>query len=141
MAATAPEAYATTVGIRMMIGWMRKASITSSTSLLVILIPRYSGVLPDIRPTMKTVITMYMIIYINPTPFPPGVAWMSIPMKAERMTRGCMAERLALTEPVVTAVVTTVQNADMKPPILVSIPGPRGVVCMNAITRSMAKSP
>src|SRR2546426_12349440 len=50
-----------------------------------------------------------------------------------------MPEREALTDPVVTAVVTTVQNVEKKPPILVSIPAPTcGVVGTNAMTRSIA---
>src|SRR2546426_820082 len=34
---------------------------------------------------MKTVMMMYMTMYIRPTPWPPGVDWISIPMKAERI--------------------------------------------------------
>jgi len=47
--------------------------MTSFTSLPVIFIPRYSGVLPDMSPTMKTVITMYMIMYIIITVFIVGL--------------------------------------------------------------------
>ncbi len=103
------------------------------------MIPRYSGVRPDIRPTMKTVMMMYITMYIRPTPFPPGVDWISIPMNAARMTRACSPPREELTEPVVTAVVTTVQKAEKKPPNRVSIPGPSTVFGMNPITRSIAK--
>ena len=54
---------------------------------------------------------------------------------------GASRKSAVLTDPVVTAVVTTVQKADMNPPILVSIPGPIwGMVGMNAIARSMMKS-
>ena len=104
------------------------------------MIPRYSGVLPVMSPTMKTVITIYMTMCMRPTPPPPGVDWISIPRNAERITRGCIAASDELTEPVVTAVVTTVQKAEKKPPILVSIPGPSGVVGMNAMKRSIRLS-
>src|SRR5487761_1825934 len=114
--------------------------MTSLTSRPVIFIPRYSGVLPDMSPTMKTVMITYMIMYINPTPMPPGVAWISMPMNAAKMTSGFMAKSEEFTEPVVTAVVTTVHNTDMKPPILVSIPGPIVTgVGMNAMIKSTAK--
>src|SRR5207245_5176842 len=102
-------------------GWTRNAIITSLTSLAVIFSPKYSGVRPDIRPTMKTVRTMNMTMYITPTPLPPGVAWISIPLKAESMTSGFSPDRDAFTEPVVTAVVTTVQNTEMTPPNLTYI--------------------
>ena len=103
------------------------------------MIPRYSGVRPDIKPTMKTVIMMYITIYIRPTPFPPGVDWISIPMNAARMVSACIPPREELTEPVVTAVVTTVQNAEKNPPNLVSMPAPSTVFGMSPITRSIAK--
>ena len=73
IALAAPVAYARTVGIRIMIGWMRNATMTMRTSLPVIFMPKYSGVRPDMSPTMNTVSTTYIVIYINPTPFPPGV--------------------------------------------------------------------
>ena len=73
MAAAAPEAYAVTVGISMARGWSRKATMTSNTSWPVILTLRYSGVLPDINPTTKTVIKTNITMYIIPTPFPPGI--------------------------------------------------------------------
>ena len=62
--------------------------MTSLTSRALIFIPRYSGVRPDMRPTMKTVMTTYITMYMTPTPFPPGDDWISIPMNAERITRG-----------------------------------------------------
>ena len=66
---------------------------------------------------------------------------MSIPMKPPRMTSGCIPASAELTDPVVTAVVTTVQNADMKPPNLVSMSGPScGIVALNAMARSIMKS-
>ena len=74
---------------------------------------------------MKTVITTYITMYIRPTPLPPGVDWISIPMKAERMTSGFIPAKFAFTEPVVTAVVTTVQNVEKKPPKRTSMPRPR----------------
>ena len=90
---------------------------------------------------MKTVRTMNMTMYISPTPLPPGVAWISIPLNAESMTSGFTPDRDALTEPVVTAVVTTVQKTEKKPPKRTSIPGPTtGKLGMNAIKRSSAKS-
>src|SRR5665647_1686492 len=108
MAASAPEAYAITVGISIMIGWIRKATMTSFTSRPVILIPKYSGVLPDINPTMKTVIIMYMTMYIMPMPFPPGIDWMNIPSNPDVIVKGCIAESAVLMDPVVATVVTTV---------------------------------
>src|SRR2546428_11201053 len=110
MADAAPVAYARTVGTRMITGWTRNTTITSLTSRALIFIPRYSGVRPDMRPTMKTVMTMYITMYINHTPLPPGVDWISIPKTAESMTSGCIPTTLALTEPVITAVVTTGPN-------------------------------
>src|SRR5437660_12424408 len=98
--------------MRTMTGWTRNAIITSLTSRAVIFSPKYSGVLPDIRPTMKTVRMMNMTMYITPTPFPPGVAWINIPLKADSMTNGFNPDKDALTEPEVTAVVTTVQNSE-----------------------------
>src|SRR2546422_7726181 len=125
--------------MRMMSGWTRNAIITSLTSLGVIFIPKYSGVRPDMRPTMKTVRTMNMTMYITPTPFPPGAAWISIPLKADSMTSGFSPDRDALREPVVTAVVTTVQNTEKKPPNRTSIPGPTtGELGVKAIKRSRA---
>src|SRR5207244_13542870 len=109
--------------MRTITGWTRNAIITSLTSRAVIFSPKYSGVRPDIRPTMNTVRTMNMTMYITPTPFPPGVAWINIPLKAERMTSGFTADRDALSEPVVTAVVTTVQKVEKKPTNVTSIPG------------------
>src|SRR6266571_3391855 len=69
----------------MITGWTRKVIMTSLTSRALIFIPRYSGVRPDMRPTMKTVMTTYITIYITPTPFPPGVDCISIPMNEERV--------------------------------------------------------
>src|SRR6266568_1616567 len=106
----------------MITGWTRKTIITSLTSRALIFIPKYSGVRPDMRPTMNTVMITYMTMYIKPTPSPPGVDWMNIPMNAERITRGWLPSRLELTDPVVTAVVTTVQNVEKNPPNLTSIP-------------------
>src|SRR5712691_5702961 len=141
IALAAPVEKARTVGMRIMTGWTRNAIINSLTSRAVIFIPKYSGVRPDMRPTMKTVRMMNMTMYINPTPFPPGVAWISIPLKVESMTRGFMLDRDALTEPVVTAVVTTVQKTEKKPPKRTSIPGPTaGKLEVKAIKRSSANS-
>ena len=82
-----------------------------------------------------------MTMYISPTPLPPGVAWISIPLNAESMTNGFTPDRDALTEPVVTAVVTTVQKTEKKPPKRTSIPGPTtGKLGVNAIKRSSPKS-
>src|SRR2546422_11381850 len=122
--------------MRTITGWTRNATITSFTSLAVIFTPKYSGVRPDIRPTMKTVRTMNMTMYITPTPFPPGVAWISIPLNAESMTSGFTLDSDALTEPVVTAVVTTVQKTEKQPPQRTSIPGPTTAkLGVNAIKR------
>ena len=49
---------------------------------------KYSGVLPDINPTIKTVIMMNITIYIRPTPLPPGIDWMNMPKKAESIVKG-----------------------------------------------------
>ena len=46
-------------------------------------------------------------------------------MKPEVMVSGCMAESEAFSEPVVMAVVTTVQKLEKNPPILTSMPGPK----------------
>ena len=51
-----------------------------------------------------------------------------------------MAESEALTEPVVTAVVTTVQKAEKNPPNRTSMPGPNIGLGMNAMMRSITKS-
>src|SRR5947208_16869871 len=98
--------------MRMMTGWTRNAIITSLTPRAVIFIPKYSGVRPDMRPTMKTVRTMNMTMYITPTPFPPGVAWISIPLNAESMTRGVKLDRDVAAEPLAAAVVRTVQHTE-----------------------------
>jgi len=55
---------------------------------------------------------------------PPGAPCINIPKKAERMTMGLKADSEALTDPVVNAVVVTVQNTDAALPNLTSIPCP-----------------
>src|SRR5207247_10126206 len=95
--------------MRMMTGWTRNANITSLTSREVIFIPKYSGVLPDMRPTMKTVRTMNMTMYITPTPFPQGDAWVSILLNADSMTCGFNLDRDACDEPLVSTIVSPVK--------------------------------
>jgi hypothetical protein len=57
---------------------------------------------------MKTVIIMYITMYIIPTPFPPGIDWINMPKKAEVIAKGCIPDKAEFTDPVVATVVVTV---------------------------------
>ena len=98
------------------------ASITSLISRASIFLPRNSGVRPIIMPARKTVRMAYCSRLIRPTPSPPNTQLSIICASGTSPPSGVSESCMALTEPVVAAVVVATNSAVSAMPKRSSLP-------------------
>ena len=101
---------------------MISTNATSFISFPSIFFPRYSGVRPIISPQRKTARITYIIIFINPTPFPPNTQLSIMCRRGTIPPRGVNVSCILLTVPVVKDVVVVVKSADWATPNRTSFP-------------------
>ncbi|MNJ71624.1 hypothetical protein D3C77_681900 [compost metagenome] len=88
------------------------AIATNFISLASIFRPINSGVRPTISPHRNTAKMAYISMLTKPTPSPPNTLFSIISMSGTTPPSGVKVSCILLTDPVVAAVVTVVNNVD-----------------------------
>ncbi|SCT37910.1 Uncharacterised protein [Staphylococcus aureus] len=101
---------------------MRKTKTIHFISRAPIGIFKYSGVLPTIKLHINTVSKTYINKFMSPTPSPPNTTFSIINTIGPNPPKGVKLSCMLLTEPVVNAVVITVNSADKPAPNRTSLP-------------------